>query len=72
MRYLQTQEHQLYKLLFLSVSKIEVIAPALTFHATATPIFSTNATPVKTDCKSDTGNIDPKSIKKYDYSKSNP
>ena len=42
----------------------EVIAPALTFHATATPIFSTNATPVIADCKSDTGNIDPKSIKK--------
>ena len=42
----------------------EVIVPALTFHATATPVFSTNAVPVVVDCKSDTGNIDPKSIKK--------
>ena len=42
----------------------EIIAPALTFHATATPIFSTNATPVLADCEVQTGNIDPFSIKK--------
>ncbi len=42
----------------------EIIAPALTFHATATPIFSTSATPVIADCSFDTGNIDPLSIKK--------
>ncbi len=42
----------------------EVIAPALTFHATATPIHSVNAIPVISDCESDTGNIDPESIKK--------
>lgn len=42
----------------------EIIAPALTFHATATPIHSVNAIPVLADCEIDTGNIDPKSIKK--------
>ena len=42
----------------------EIIAPALTFHATASPIYSLNATPILADCEPDTGNIDPESIKK--------
>ncbi len=42
----------------------EIIAPALTFHATATPIYSLNAIPVIADCEPDTGNIDPESIRK--------
>ena len=42
----------------------EIIAPALTFHATATPIYAVNAVPILADCESDTGNIDPKSIEK--------
>ena len=42
----------------------EVIAPALTFHATATPILSLDAVPVIADCEEDTGNIDPISIEK--------
>ena len=42
----------------------EIIAPALTFHATASPIYSVNAIPVLADCEPDTGNIDPKSISK--------
>jgi len=42
----------------------EIIAPALTFHATATPIYSVNGVPVLADCEPDTGNIDPESIEK--------
>lgn len=42
----------------------EIIAPALTFHATASPICSLNAIPVLADCEPDTGNIDPLSIEK--------
>ena len=42
----------------------EVIAPAMTFHATASPIHALNAVPVFADCDIETGNIDPKSIKK--------
>lgn len=40
----------------------EIIVPAVTFHATATPIISYKAIPVICDCESDTGNIDPKDI----------
>lgn len=39
----------------------EVIAPAYTFHATVTPLFSTGAVPILVDSKSD-GNINPASI----------
>jgi len=42
----------------------EIIAPTMTFIATATPIIRLNATPVFCDCEPDTGNIDPKDIKK--------
>lgn len=42
----------------------EIIAPALTFHATATPILTLDAVPVIADCEPDTGNIDPSSIEK--------
>ena len=42
----------------------EIIAPALTFHATASPIYSVDAIPVLADCEPDTGNIDPESISK--------
>jgi len=42
----------------------EVIAPVLTFFATATPIKFLNATPVFCDCLPDTGCIDPEEIKK--------
>jgi dTDP-4-amino-4,6-dideoxygalactose transaminase len=37
----------------------EIIAPSLTFHATASPIVQTNAVPILCDCEPDTGNIDP-------------
>ena len=39
----------------------EVIVPAYGFHATATPLFFTGATPVLADCDED-GNIDPDDI----------
>ena len=42
----------------------QIIAPAMTFHATASPIHAVNAIPVFVDCEPDTGNIDPESIKK--------
>ena len=42
----------------------EVIAPAITFHATATPILKLNAKPVFCDCESETGNICPKDIER--------
>lgn len=42
----------------------EVIAPAMTFHSTATPIIQANGTPVFCDCEKSTGNIDPSEILK--------
>lgn len=42
----------------------EIIAPTMTFIATATPIIRLNATPVFCDCEPDTGNIDPKDIER--------
>ncbi len=42
----------------------EVIAPALTFHATASPLKQLNALPVLCDCEPDTGNINPIEIEK--------
>ena len=42
----------------------EVIAPSLTFHATASPLKQLNAVPILCDCEPDTGNIDPKEIEK--------
>jgi len=47
----------------------EVIVPAMTFHATASPIISYNAVPIICDCESDTGNIDPEDIIKKISSK---
>jgi dTDP-4-amino-4,6-dideoxygalactose transaminase len=41
----------------------EVICPAYTFYATATPLFFTGAIPVLADCRED-GNIDPEEIEK--------
>ena len=40
----------------------EVIAPTLTFHATATPLAVLDAIPVLADCEKDTGNICPNDI----------
>ncbi len=42
----------------------EVICPAYTFFATASPLFSLGAIPVLCDCGAD-GNIDPKAIEKH-------
>ena len=42
----------------------EVLAPTLTFHATATPILQNSAIPVLVDCEADTGNIVPVGIEK--------
>ena len=42
----------------------EVIAPTLTFHATATPLGILGAIPVLADCEKETGNISPEDIKK--------
>lgn len=42
----------------------EVIAPSLTFHATATPIIALGAIPILADCTMDTGNICTEDIKK--------
>lgn len=39
----------------------EVIVPAYTFHATATPLFHLRVKPVLVDCD-DSGNIDPKAV----------
>lgn len=43
----------------------EVIVPALTFVATANPIFYVGATPVIVDVELDTWNISPEQVKKY-------
>lgn len=40
----------------------EVLVPALTFHATASPLKQLKATPIVCDIENDTGNIDPESI----------
>jgi len=42
----------------------EIIAPTLTFFATATPVVQLGAIPVLCDCEPDTGNICPDDIKK--------
>lgn len=42
----------------------EVIAPTMTFIATATPIIQFDAVPVLCDCEPDTGNIDPADIRR--------
>lgn len=42
----------------------EILAPTMTFIATATPVARLGATPVFCDCEPDTGNIDPDDIKK--------
>lgn len=42
----------------------EIIAPTLTFFATATPVVHLGATPVLCDCEPDTGNICPDDIRK--------
>ena len=42
----------------------EIIAPTMTFIATATPVAQLNATPIFCDCEPDTGNIDPEDIKR--------
>ena len=42
----------------------EIIAPTMTFIATATPLVQLKAKPVFCDCEPDTGNIDPDDIKK--------
>jgi len=42
----------------------EVLAPTLTFPATATPILHVNAIPVLCDCLPDTGTIDPAEIER--------
>lgn len=42
----------------------ELIAPTMTFYATATPVLQTGATPVFCDCEPDTGNIDPDDIER--------
>ena len=42
----------------------EVIAPTLTFHATASPLKQLKALPILCDCEPETGNIDPKDIRK--------
>ena len=42
----------------------EVIAPSLTFHATASPILKFSAKPIFCDCDPETGNISPEDIKK--------
>jgi perosamine synthetase len=42
----------------------EIIAPTMTFIATATPVVRLNATAVFCDCEPDTGNIDPDDIRK--------
>ena len=47
----------------------EVIVPALTFHATATPLKQLNAVPVVCDVESDTGNINPLDVEKNISSK---
>jgi len=36
---------------------LEVLAPSLTFHATASPIIQCGGTPILCDCEPDTGNI---------------
>ena len=42
----------------------EIIAPSLTFYATATPIVSLGAIPVLADCTIDTGNMCPTDLEK--------
>ena len=42
----------------------EIIAPTMTFIATATPIAQLGAMPVFCDCEPDTGNIDPADIRR--------
>lgn len=47
----------------------ELIAPTMTFIATATPVTRLGATPVFCDCEPDTGNIDPADIRRKITSK---
>lgn len=42
----------------------EIIAPTMTFIATATPVMQLGASPVFCDCEPDTGNIDPADIRR--------
>jgi len=42
----------------------ELLAPTMTFYATATPVLPLGATPVFCDCEPDTGNIDPADIRR--------
>ena len=42
----------------------EVLAPSMTFHATAGPIIQVDGVPVICDCELDTGNIDPDDVEK--------